>query len=580
MKFFRLVAYVFLTVLLFAACSKRRGEVTLRIVATTDVHGQIFDRDCLDGTEREGSLAKFSTFLKKQRKEYRNLIYLDAGDILQGSVELYQDITAQYYRTRLASEAYNLLGCDAMACGNHDLAVGIPRFEEFYDYCSFPILGANVCFNRYGDYLSVYRILEYRGVRVGVIGLSTPVVKYSIPADRIGELEFKDIVETARNVVPILREEEKADVVVGLIHSGFDNGRMDNEGVFENDVKRLVSEVSGFDLIIFGHDHTPRCIKIPDCNGDSVLLLNPGPFVRNAAVATVSVDFRNSDAPQISTAGYLQDVSSEVPDNGFMKKLSEWYSDVNNYADSVIGSVSVPFDGAGVLWRESSTMDYIHSIQLNYCGAEISLTSPVFTKTFIPAGDIKLRDLFAAYRFDNTMVSVMLKGSEIKDILEYSAGLYYNTVNNKNDNLLKIKTTEDGKKVLENRLGRFVSAAGIDYVTDVSKPEGKRVTILSMTDGKPFDPDRMYRTTINSFLYGGNESAVFKGAGLSHKDIIKRLVLSSSADIRFYMITDFALAREKNRQINVNVLSNWRLVPEEIVSGCLARDTIQLSIKE
>ena len=142
------IAYIILTFLLAAGCSGRRGEVTFRIVATSDVHGQIFDRDCLDGTERAGSLAKFSTFLNGQRKECRNVIYLDAGDAFQGSVEMYQDISAQFDRPSLVAQAYNLLGCEAMACGNHDLAIGIPYFEEIFDQCSFPILGANVCFVR------------------------------------------------------------------------------------------------------------------------------------------------------------------------------------------------------------------------------------------------------------------------------------------------------------------------------------------------------------------------------------------------------------------------------------------------
>ena len=67
--------------------------MSIRFVATTDVHGRFFADNCLDGSERKGSLAKFSTFLKEQRAEYSNVIYLDAGDILQGSVEMYHDVT-------------------------------------------------------------------------------------------------------------------------------------------------------------------------------------------------------------------------------------------------------------------------------------------------------------------------------------------------------------------------------------------------------------------------------------------------------------------------------------------------------
>jgi 2',3'-cyclic-nucleotide 2'-phosphodiesterase/3'-nucleotidase len=579
MRIIRSIAIVSLLCLLLVGCSGRRGVVNLRIIATTDVHGRIYDKDIIDGQERQGSLAKLATYLKKQRKENKNVLYLDAGDILQGSFEIYQDVTAQFERKSLAAQAYNLLGCDAVAFGNHDFAVGTSCYERFYDGTTFPILSSNVCFADYGDFVPVCRMFEFKGLRVAVVGMTTPVTKYSIPSDRIAELEFRDIVETAGFIVPRLREDKKADVIIGLIHSGFAGGRMDDEGVYENAVRRVVSEVAGFDVIIFGHDHTPRCLKITDCNGDSVLLINPGPYAQNAAVATLTADFRKSDKPEILTSGYLEDITDEVPDNDFMKKLSGWYYDGINYADSVAGRITTSLEGRGVLWRGSSAMDYVHSVQMSFNAAEISLASPVFTRTYIPAGDIRMRDLFAMYQYENTMVSVMLKGSEVRDVLEYSAGLYYNTVKDANGNLLKTRTDEgNGKKMPSTPANYLITAAGIDYEIDVTKPEGERVRVLSMNDGKPFDPDRYYRTTINSFLYGGTESALFKATGITHKSIVRRLEVSSSTDIRYYMITDFTLKRKAGKDVNISNVCNWKLVPEGIVEGCLARDTIDFYV--
>ena len=579
MKIVRSVAFAFLLCFLLTGCSEQRGVKTFRIIATTDVHGRIFDKNCIDGSERPGSLAKLSTFLKKQRKENKNVIYLDAGDILQGSIEMYQDVTAQFDRKSLAAEAYNILGCDAMAFGNHDLAVGAQSYDFFFRGISFPVLGSNVCYMDYGDFLPACRIIEQNGVRIAVLGMTTPVVRYSVPYDKISEIDFRDIAETAKYIISILREKKKADVIIGLFHSGFDNGRMDEEGVYENAVRRVVSEIPGFDMIVYGHDHIPRCLKMADCNGDSVLLLNPGPYAKNAAVATLTVDFRNTDKPQILTSGYLEDITNEEPDKEFMQKLSGWYSDVSNYSDSVVGSISSSLEGRGVLWRESSAMDYIHSVQMAFNSAEISLASPVFSRTFIPAGEIRMRDLFSLYKFENTMVSLMLKGSEVRDVLEYSAGLYYNTVKNGSDNLLKTRIDAvSGRKMPETPSNYFITAAGIDYLVDITKPAGERVKVLSMSDGKPFDSDGYYRTTINSFLYGGTESALFKVEGLSRKSISKRLEVSSSADIRYYMITAFALKKEVGKEVDVRRVCNWKLVPEQIVAGCLAHDTIDFHV--
>ena len=559
-------------------CSPKKDTVTLRIVATSDVHGRIFDIDCLDGEKREGSLAKFASFLKAQRKDYSNVIYLDAGDMLQGSIEMYHDITSQFHRESLAAQAFNLLQCDATVMGNHDFAVGGNSYDRYFRSLTCPVLGANVFYEDYGDYLPPYRIIEVKGLKIAIIGFTTSVINYSIPTD-ILELDIADIIETAKHWMPVLKNEEKADVIIGVMHSGFDNGRMDDEGVFENVALKLVNEVAGFDVILFGHDHKACSMKLADCSGDSVLLLNPGPFAQNAAVATLTVIAKESGNPEVLTSGGLVDITHEIPDKRFMKKLSGWYDDVCHYSDSVIGTVSVPMEGGGVLWRNSSMMDWVHTIQMGFNGAQISLSSPVFTKPYIACGDIRVKDVFEIYQFDNTMVSVMMSGSEVRDVLEYSADLFYNTVSEGNGGLLKLRRdAESGCNLPEQAVKNLITAAGIDYEIDITKPVGQRVRILSMSDGRKFDPARMYRTTLNSFLYSSNESAIFNATDINFKDMRRRLNGSSRADIRYYMLTDLALRHEVGIPVKVNKTTNWKLLPESIVSDCLAKDTIGFNI--
>ena len=563
--------------IVLCGCSERRGEVTIRVVATSDVHGQIFDKDILSGNVREGSLAKVATLLKAERKNNRNVIYLDAGDILQGSVEDYQDITAQFFRESLPAKAYTLLGCDVMTVGNHDLSVGALSYERFFSGLKCSVVGANVCFDNPGDYLPPYRIIERQGVRIAVIGLVTPVVNYSVPADVMGELRARDPFVVARSYMPVLKE--KADVIIGLVHSGYEDGRMDAEGVSENFVKQMLDEVSGFDVIIYGHDHLPACFKAADCSGDSVLLLNPGPFAMKTAAATVKVDFGQGDEVAVSADGELIDNTVLTPDAGFEKALSGWYDDVICYADSVVGSISAPLECVNVLWGESSAVDYIHSLQLDFFAADISLTAPVVTETYIPAGDFRIRDAFSLYRFDNTMVSVNMKGKEIKNVLEYSAGLFYNSISDGKGSLLKLKTDgNNGYNVPESPISNFISAAGINYEIDVTKPVGERVSITTLSDGRPFDMEGNYRTTINSFLYSGKESAVIRASGIRQKEMPGRFNASSAADIRYYVLTEFALTREDGNDVEVKKVSNWKLVPENLVQNHLRTDTVHFSL--
>ncbi len=538
------------------------GTVTVRVVSTSDIHGRIFQEDCLTGQDREGSMAKLSTFLNGQRKEFRNIIYLDAGDMLQGSVDVFQDVTAQYDRPSLAAEAFNILGCYATVLGNHDFSVGVPSYDRFFRTIKCPVLGANVYYETPGDFLPPYRMYETKGVKIAILGMSTPLSNIQQPKDR-RELDVADMVETAKYWMPILKEKKEADVVIGLFHSGYDGGR-NEDGVTENAVRRILNEVPGFNLILYGHDHRARCLKTVDCNGDSVLLLNTGPFMTNAGVATISVT--RGDKLEVKVDGELVNITDQEPDRKFMKRLSGWFDDVKEYSDSVVGVLAQPLEANSVLWDRSTQMDFIHSIQMRFDGADVSLASPGSERLYFPAGDITIRDMFELYSSDNFMVSVMMKGSEILKVLENSASQFYNTVSDGNGGLLKSR---------RRQLSNLVTAAGIRYEIDVTKPDGKRVSIISMSDGTPFDPDRMYRTTINAHQYFG--TSLPRLIGVTPAEFRSRLNSSSPADIRFYMITAIALSHETDQKYVVNRMTDWSLVPRDIVSDCLAKDTVNFN---
>jgi len=554
---------LFLSVILaiMTGCTGQDKPVTVRLVSTSDIHGRIFNEDCLTGQDREGSLAKFSTFLNRLRKENRNVVYLDAGDNLQGSIDVYQDVTAQFYRTSLPAEALNYLGCFATVFGNHDFSVGPVSYDRFLHGLNCPALGANVYFETPGDYLLPYRIYEAQGVRIGVLGMSTQLSNIQQPKDR-RELDVSDIIESAKYWMPVLKDKNKVDAVVGLFHSGYDGGRTE-DGVEENVVRKIISQVPGFSAILYGHDHRARCLKMVDCNGDSVLLLNTGPFMTNAGVATLTVTGAGTEHPVIETKGELVNITSQIPDKRFERKLSGWYDDIKEYSDSVIGVLAAPLEADSILWGRSTLMDFLHTFQMRFVGADVSLASPGYSKSYFPSGDITVKDLFSVYDSDNFMVSVMMKGSEIRKVLEQSASQFYNTVKDGNGGMLKSR---------RRSMSSLVTAAGIRYEIDVTKPEGSRINIISMSDGQPFSDEKMYRTTINSYQYFG--TTLSRAIGITPKEMRERLNGSSPADIRYYMITALALGKESGIPYNVSRMTDWKLVPRDIVRGCLAKDTV------
>lgn len=559
------------------SCSRRQDTVSVRIVATSDVHGCIFDIDAVNGGHREGSLAKVSTFLKAERKAGNNVIYVDCGDVLQGSIEMYRDITAEFYKPCLASEAYNLLDCKAAAMGNHDLMVGTESYCDYFTALGCPVLWGNLGFTRPGDYMPPYRIVETDGIRIAFLGLTTPNVEYTIPSDNMGELEVCTMEDAARKWIPVLKEQEKADVIVGLLHAGSELPKGDT--VSSDDVflpGALVGQVPGFDLIIYGHDHRPGIMRMADADGDSLWLANPGPYAMAAVVADLRFDFTDSESPKPEISVRLEDLTGLKPDRKFLKRLSDRWDDVCAYADSTLGVLDEPIDASGLLWRTTSAMDYLHSFQMGFQGAEVSIISCVQDTSVIAAGPLTIRDIFHIYPYDNSMVSLMLKGSEICSILECSADSYF-LDGGRDSGLLKLKS-ENGCRSLTEPAERYLTAAGIRYRIDVTRPFGERVSVESMSDGKPFDKDRYYRTTITSFLYGGKESVLPYATGLSGEDLQKRLLVSSGTDLKYYMISQASLCGETQHSISIGRLADWELVPHDVVSAGLAQDTVGLNL--
>ena len=564
-----------ITALLFVlnGCSGRRGTVDIRVVATSDVHGHIYATDVLDGTERKGSLARFSTFLKRQRKENGNLIYLDAGDFFSGSVETYHDKTAEFYEPSLAATVYNSLGCDAAVFGNHEFSEGADVYMRFLEGCGFPVLGANLKFDNPGDFLPPYCIIERHGVSVAVIGFTAHSTCYTVPADILGTVVVDDIVGSARYWMPILKEKENPDVIIGLLHSGFDNGRFDEQNIEENAARHLAAEVPGFDLIVFGHDHIPYCGMVKCSDDKSVLLVNPGPYAEKAVVADISVTFSKKVRTGVSVKGMLSDVTGEDPDAEIAATFKTRYDKLCHYTDSVIGEIDRGINCNGVLWRTNPGMDFIHYHQMRFQAAEISLASPVSLDMRAEAGEFTIRDAFHVYPYDNRLVSLMLKGSEVKDILEHSASCFYNTVGNGTSALLKTVSSVAGG------VNRFITASGIDYTVDVTRKDGDKVRISSMSDGKPFDPDRYYRTTMSSFLTSGAESPLYDIPGFTRDEIRRRTVVTSGADMRYFIITDFYIKRESGRPVSIPGNDNWHLIPYKAVKDFLSSDTVNIILR-
>ena len=543
--------------------AKSPKTVTLRIVETSDVHGAFFPYNFTERRDMSGTMARVSSYLKRQRKEMGNrLILLENGDILQGQPTCYYTNFVATDKPNIAAEVVNYLKYDAQTFGNHDVEVGHKVYDKWIKELNCPVVGANIIDLKSGKpYVEPYVIIEREGVRAAILGMLTPAIPNWLHQSLWSGMRFEEMVSCTKRWVKILREQEKADVVIGLFHSGWDGGIVTDE--YDEDATQKVAEqVEGLDVIFFGHDHRERNTTVKN-----VLCLDPSCNAQKVAVATIQV--RNGKVT--SKKGELIDVTKEPLDEDFMRHFQPRIDEVKAFVERKIGVFNENMLSRDAFFGPAAFVDLIHQLQLEHTGADVSFTAPLTFNSEIKAGPVYQSDMFKLYRFENGIYVVRMTGKEIRNFLEMSYDQWVNTMTSPDDHIMLLAPKVAGDNQRENFKNftfNFDSAAGIDYVVDVTKPNGQKVHILQLSDGRPFDENAWYRVAMNSYRGNGGGELLVRGAGIPLDSIPQRIEYQSERDQRHYLTEKI----EREGSITPKSLNNWRFIPEAWALPAIERD--------
>jgi len=548
--------------------AKRQKTVTLRIVETSDVHGAFFPYDFVERTPMKGTMARVSTYLKKQRKEFgENLILLENGDILQGQPTCYYTNYVKTDLPNVAAEVVNYLKYDAQTFGNHDVETGHAVYDKWIRELNCPTLGANIIDTKTGQpYVKPYLILNRQGVRVAILGLLTPAIPNWLHENLWSGLRFEEMVSSARKWVKHLKEVEKADIIIGLFHSGWDGG-IATMHYDEDATKKVAEEVPGFDIIFYGHDHTEQNITLP--NG--VLCMDPSCNALQVCEATIQCVKKNGRWTVVSKVGRLADVTKEEIDPDFTQHFHPQMDSIKTYVERQIGTFLTPMRSRDAFFGSAAFTDYIHQLQLEEGKADISFNAPLVFDTEIKAGPVYMSDMFKLYRYENQIYVLRMTGREIRKHLEMSYDQWVNTMKSPDDHIMLLTERSWNDK---QRMGfkyltfNFDSAAGIDYEVDVTKPDGEKVRILQFSDGRPFDENVWYRVAMNSYRGNGGGELLTRGAGIPMDEIPSRIEWMSERDQRHYLTQKIM----REGKVDAKALNNWKFVPEAWAAPAIERD--------
>ncbi len=543
--------------------AKQGKTVTLRLVETSDVHGAFFPYNFTERRPMEGTMARVSTYLKRQRKTYGDrLILLDNGDILQGQPTCYYTNYVKTDEPNIAAEVINYLQYDAETFGNHDVETGHAVYDKWIKEVKCPMLGANIIDTKTNKpYVKPYTIIEREGVRVAILGMLTPAIPNWLHESLWTGLRFDEMLKTARHWIKILKEQEKADVIIGLFHSGWDGGIV--TPTYEEDVARKMAEtVEGFDVIFFGHDHTERNVTI-----NNTLCMDPSCNAIKVAQATIQI--RNGKV--ISKKGELIDVRNEEIDKQYIAHFQPQIDAIRQYVERQLGTFASPMRSRDAFFGSAAFTDLIHLLQLEETHADISFNAPLTFNTDIKAGPIYMSDMFKLYRFENKIYVLRMTGEEVRKHLERSYDLWVNTMTSPDDHIMMLNEGAQGdeqRRGFKNLTFNFDSAAGIDYVVDVTKPDGQKVKILQFSDGRPFDEKAWYKVAMNSYRGNGGGELLTQGAGIPLDSINNRIIFMSERDQRYYLTQKI----EREGKVEGKALNNWRFIPDAWARPAIERD--------
>ncbi|HEX9310366.1 MAG TPA: metallophosphoesterase, partial [Gemmatimonadaceae bacterium] len=245
-----------------AQLQRSAEQVDLVIASTTDVHGRLRGWDYYaNQAEAVRGLTRAATIVDSVRAaNLGRVILLDGGDLLQGNPLAYVAARISRDRTNPVIAAMNAMHYDAAAIGNHEYNYGVPYLDSAVRQARFPLLSANT-YRIDPAGVHAYRpwtIIERAGVKVGIVGATTPGVTLWDAQNISGRLRFGDIVPAVGEAVKEVRA-AGADIVLVTVHSGLNEPASYDTATTgvpsENVAARVASEITGIDLVLYGHSH-------------------------------------------------------------------------------------------------------------------------------------------------------------------------------------------------------------------------------------------------------------------------------------------------------------------------------------
>lgn len=455
-----------LAAIVVAAGSGFASADKLVLLHTNDTHSQITP------TENDlGGIMRRKVIVDSVRAEYPNVMLIDAGDAVQGT--LYYTL----YGGEAEMKAMNALGYDLAILGNHDFDNGIENLAENLRNSNATWITTNydISGSALDSLLVPYVVKEFGGKRIAFMGINLNP-EGMISTRNYPGVKYLDIYKAANSTAWSLRHNEKADLVVAITHIGYDDPTL------PDDIE-LARNSEDIDVIIGGHSHTkvepdddstPYLVK--NRNGRDVVVAQTGARGENVGEIVVDLDDLGTDEEPEEVIEYrLIPVDSRFDgheDAATAGILSPYKSRIDSLYDIRVAKTPETLEKP---WLANLFSDLIaqRGKQLVDDGKiDLALINNGGIRNSIPAGDIKLANVMMTLPFDNRIEVIEVSGADLE-------------------------------KALNAMLARSIT--GVSKNVDITTlPDGSACTSI-LIDGRPIDPGRIYRLATIDYLADGGD---------------------------------------------------------------------------
>ena len=473
-------------------------EVNIKFLGTSDVHGRIVPWSYgADVEDKSGSYAQIATYVNEVRKNAKNVILVDIGDAIQDNqVEVFAK-SEKYYKDNPVPKVLNAMGYDIFILGNHEFNFGMTALNEILKDIQAKTLTANFYHKENGKrYVEPTMIIEKEGVKLGIIGLTTPMSAiFEKDTGHLDKMTFSSPSEEAKKQIAALKA-QNVDAIVVLAHMGIEN----ENNVADTGVADLIQNVDGIDVIIAGHMHknvSSETIK-------NTVVTEPHRY--GTVVSEVDMTF---DVDPQGKVKLLSKTAKTVPVNKLdadpnIVKIYQPYHDelrrLNNVKIGETANEMIPQDknhGVSIAFSQDTGMSsFITDVMQHYSHADVTAFAFDYETVRLDKGDIKKKDIIYNYRYAGGDVSVYeVTGKQLKQYMNWAAD-YFDTIQ---------EGDKEYRYNAERKKSKYVTFdifGGVKYNIDLRKPNGEKIVDLTLADGRPITDETKIKLGMNSYRFG------------------------------------------------------------------------------